>query len=91
LLNYEYAIAIQIKDYDGSVHESVINQINKAESYWGSENLKLIDKIVVITKAGKEEGSNLELLENDKNVKFIFANELKQLLSEIGMHFIGMK
>ncbi len=54
-----------------------------------SENLKLIDKIVIITKAKKDE--NIKLLEHDKNVKFIFATELKQLLTEIGKCFIGMK
>ncbi len=89
LSNYEYAIAIQIKDYEGFVSENVISQIEKVENYWQSENLKLIDKIVIITKAKKD--NNLNLFENNKNVKFIFANELKQLLSEIGKHFVGMK
>lgn len=89
LSNYEYAIAIQVKDYEGYVSGNVVRQIEKSENYWDSENLKLIDKIVIVTKAQKDH--NLKLLENDKNVKFIFANELKQLLSEIGKHFIGMK
>ncbi len=88
LLNYEYCIAIQVKDYSGTVDEKVINQIDKADSYWNSENLKLIEKIVIITKA--KEDKNLHLLENSSDVKFIFANDLKQLLSEIGKSFIGM-
>ncbi len=89
LSNYGYAIAIQVKDYDGFVGNEVIAQINKADNYWDSENLKLIEKIVIITKAKKDE--NIRLLEHDKNVKFIFATELKQLLTEIGKCFIGMK
>lgn len=89
LSNYSYAIAIQVKDYDGFVGNEVISQINKADSYWESENLKLIEKIVIITKAKKD--NNIILLEHDKNVKFIFATELKQLFSEIGKCFIGMK
>lgn len=89
LPDYGYAIAIQVKDYEGYVSGNVVHQIEKSESYWDSENPKLIDKIVIITKAQKE--NNLSLLENDKNVKFIFATELKQLLSEIGKCFIGMK
>ena len=89
LSNYEYAIAIQVKDYNGFVGSEVISQIEKSEKYWDSENLKLIEKIVIITKASKD--NNLKLIDNDKNVKFIFANELKQLLSEIGKNFIGMK
>ena len=89
LSNYSYAIAIQVKDYDGFVGNEVVSQINKADTYWDSENLKLIEKIVIITKAKKDE--NIRLLEHDKNVKFIFATELKQLLTEIGKCFIGMK
>ncbi|SIT94656.1 hypothetical protein [Pontibacter indicus] len=89
LSNHEYAIAIQVKDYDGFVGEEVIRQINRADAYWATENLKLIEKIVIITKAKKEE--NVRLLEHDKSVKFIFAHELKGLLSEIGKSFIGMK
>lgn len=89
LSNYSYGIAIQVKDYDGFVGNEVVSQINKAGNYWDSENLKLIEKIVIITKAKKDE--NIRLLEHDKNVKFIFATELKQLLTEIGKCFIGMK
>jgi hypothetical protein len=89
LSNYSYAIAIQVKDYDGFVGNKVISQINKADNYWDSENLKLIEKIVIITKAKKDD--NIRLMEHDKNIKFIFATELKQLLTEIGKCFIGMK
>ena len=87
--NYSYAIAIQVKDYEGFVGNEVVSQINKADSYWESENLKLIDKIVIITKSKKDD--NIILQEYDKNVKFIFATELKQLLAEIGRCFIGIK
>lgn len=89
LSNYEYAIAIQVKDYDGLVSSNVIDQIEKSENYWDSENLKLIEKIVIVTKAKRN--NNLKLIKNEKNVKFIFANELKELFSEIGKKYIGMK
>lgn len=89
LASYEYAIAIQVKDYEGIVGEDVLKQIEKSVDYWESKNLKLIDKIVIITKATKD--NNIQLIENKENVKFIFANELKQLLADIGKHFIGMK
>jgi hypothetical protein len=89
LPDYGYAIAIQVKDYVGFVGNEVINQINKSEIYWDNENLKLIERIVIITKATKDD--NIKLLEHDKNVKFIFATELKQLLSDIGKSFVGMK
>jgi hypothetical protein len=89
LADYEYAIAIQIKDYEGTVGHSVINQINKADNYWESENLKLIEKWVIITKAAKD--VNIELTKNDSDVRIIFAGELKGLLNRIAKNMIGMK
>lgn len=89
LLNYEYAIAIQVKDYEGFVATKVIDQINKSDKYWDTKNIKLIDKIVIVTKA--KEDKNLHLVENDSGVNFIFADDLKQLLLEIGKKFIGVK
>jgi hypothetical protein len=86
---YEYVIAIQVKDYEGFVTNDVIKQINKADKYWNNENTKLIEKIVIITRADKED--HLDLLENKDHVKFIFAKELKELLTKIGETFIGIK
>lgn len=87
--DYEYVIAIQIKDYEGFVADDVIKQINKADKYWNDENVKLIEKIVVITRAEKDD--NIDLIENKNGVKFIFAKEFMQLLSNIGQTFIGIK
>lgn len=88
LSSYNYAIAIQVKDYYGLVGAEVIDQINKADNYWPTKNLKLIEKIVVIVKADKDQ--NIQLIDNQSNVKFIFANELKQIFAEIGKNFIGI-
>jgi hypothetical protein len=90
LPDFHYAIAIQVKDRDGFVSEDVIEQINRADKYWEeNESIKLIDKIVIITKADKEE--NMHLPNNDSGVKFIFSDDLKALLSEIGKRIIGGK
>jgi hypothetical protein len=88
LSDYEYAIAIQVKDYSGTVSQAVINQINKADDYWESENLKLIEKWIIITKASKD--VNVELRDNDSDVKIIFAGELKGLLNRIAKKMIEM-
>lgn len=84
-----YAIAIQVKDYEGFVRDSVIEQINKADSFWSDEGLTVIDKIVIITKAPKD--SNLHLLENTDGIRFFFAADLKNLLLSIGKSFIGIQ
>ncbi len=83
---YEYAIAIQVKDYIGQVSKNVINQIKKADSYWENENLILIDKWIIITRATSE--ANEKLKEEAGNVKIVFANELKPLLNKISRHII---
>jgi len=87
--DFEYGIAIQVKDYEGFVASDVIKQINKAEKYWNNESMKIIEKIVIITRAEKDE--NIELLNNKEDVKFIFSSELKQVLSNIGKMFVGIK
>lgn len=89
LSDYEYAIAIQVKDYEGTVDQSAIDQINKADSYWESENLKLIEKWLIITKASKD--VNIELVNNDSSIKIIFAGELKEILNKIAKSMIDMK
>jgi len=86
---YEYVIAIQVKDYEGFVANNVIKQIRKADKYWNDEKTKLIEKVVIITRADKED--NLDLIDNKDGVKFIFAKELKELLTKIGKMFIGIK
>lgn len=89
LTDYQYAIAIQVKDHVGVVDQSVIEQINKADEYWKNKNLKLIEKWVIITKALKNENSIL--VENDSDVKILFVSELKELLSMIAKNMIGIK
>jgi hypothetical protein len=87
--NFEYAIAIQVKDYEGFVENNVIDQINKSKDYYEREGLKIIDKIVIITKAKKDE--NLKLIKYDKSVKLIFSHQLKELFTGIGKNYIGIK
>ena len=76
------------------VGKGVLEQIKKSE-YWNTEDgTKLIDKIVIVTKAKRED--NLHLLEEansrlDREVKFIFVEELNELLSKIAKSFIGIK
>lgn len=86
--SYEYGISIQVKDYEGVVGEEVIQQINKADEYWNNENFKLIEKWVIVTRTSKEENNGL--VSNTSNVKFIFANGLKELLNTMAKSFIGI-
>jgi hypothetical protein len=88
MLGFQYLIAIQVKDYSGLIGKDPIKQISKADKYWNSENCKVIDKYLIITKAKKEE-NNL-IIEKADGVKIIFANELKELLTIIGKAYLGI-
>ena len=90
LKGYQYGIAIQVKDYRGNVSNDVINQIHKAEKYWqdNEEGLKIIDKIVIFTNADKKNNAGLSV--NDSGIKFIFSNDLKEILNQIAKSFIKL-
>jgi len=85
--DYQYGIAIQVKDYNNYVGKEVIDQINKAE-FWNKENIRLIDKFVIITNAKKENNKHLV---DDRGVKIIFTDELKSLLLKMGKSHIGIR
>lgn len=88
LLGYQYLIAIQVKDYSGFVADDPIEQICKADKYWNQENRRVIEKIVIITKADRKE--NHQLTENRRGVKVIFISELKELLGAVGRTYLGL-
>lgn len=89
LSDYQYAIAIQVKDYSGYMSGYAVKQISKADDYWKKEEgLVLIDKYVIVTKCKQE--SNLEIAKIDNSVKIIFAHELKDLLMKMGMIETGL-
>lgn len=90
LLNYQYVIAIQVKDYHGCVSNNPIAQLNKADKYWNSDDSRLIDKILVITKSDR--GDNVNFLKECEahSIRVVFAKNLSELLSKIGMQYIGM-
>lgn len=88
LTDFQYAIAIQVKDYSGYMSDSPIEQISKADDYWTKEGLVIIDKYVIVTKCKKED--HPALLNTNSNVKVIFANELKDLLLQIGSSQVGI-
>lgn len=87
LLNYQYGIAIQVKDYEGIVGTAPLDQIRKSD-YLNDENLKIIDKILVIIRSS---GDNNKILLASDDVKVIFASELQELLLRIGKSMIGIE
>ena len=79
-----YAIAIQVKDYEGFVGGGVLDQIRKADGYWEEQNdYKLVDKWVIITRGPREANAALREAAGE-DVKLMFAEDLADLLRDIG-------
>ena len=95
-ISESYNIAIQVKNYKGKISDeninTIIDQVKKAEKYGREEEEgKLIDKILVITPAKKEE--NPKLIEECKkeDIKVIFSEELKKLIFQSIIESIDLK
>lgn len=84
----QYVTAIQVKDYESIVSGKVTSQVNKVENYFkDNDNVKIIDKIVIVTRAQRED--NLHLINNCENVRYIFADELKELINSFGLSYMS--
>ena len=90
LSQINYIIAIQIKDYKDIVWniEDIINQTNKA-SYWDKDGDKLIEKILIVTQAEKEQNIELVTSCKENNITLIMGDELKDILVQIGFKRIA--
>ena len=95
-ISRSYNIAIQVKNYTGNISDNkiaeIIKQINKAgDNEDEEEESKLIEKILVITPAKKEE--NPKLIEECKkeDIKVIFSEELKKLIFQSIIESIDLK
>ena len=91
----KYNIAIQVKNYKGEISDDNVNniteQINKAKGYKWENDGKLIDKILVMTSAKKEENPKLIEECKEKNIKVIFPEELKNLIFKSIIESIDLK
>ena len=91
----KYNIAMQVKNYNDVISDNnidnIIKQINKAEKYVWENNGKLIDKILVITSAKKEENPKLIKKCKKENIKVIFSEELKKLILRSIIESIDLK
>lgn len=90
ILDTQYIIAIQVKDYSNTVGDDPIVQICKADEYFGKEGEGiLIDKYLIITKASKEINTELMMTAEKNGVKVLFDKEVKQLLVKMAKAFLS--
>jgi len=82
----EYGIAIQVKDWWGKAEKSAIDQLNKADNYWEKEEgIKLIDKILIVTKANYKDNEDFKRQCNENDVTPFFEEDLSEILYEVGI------
>ena len=76
--NQGFVIAVQVKDYDHQVDfKSLMDQVSKMDYWQDQEGQRVIDKVVVFTKATREQQRELPSRED---VTFVFADDLKELI-----------
>jgi hypothetical protein len=80
----KYGIAIQVKDWWGEAGEQAIYQLKKANGYWEKEDIKLIDKILIITKVNYEENEHFVQLCDENDITPLLEEELSELLYRVG-------
>lgn len=79
-----HTIAVQVKDYEGKVGNHPVDQIARAERWDRQDAHSVIEKVVILTKAKRDENANLVTYASDKEVRLVFAEDLKELLTEYG-------
>ena len=85
-----HAIAVQVKDYAGVVGHHPVDQIIKAEWWDGQDSYSVVEKVVIMTKANREANGDLVEYANKKSVRLVFAEDLKQILTEYAMRTMGL-
>lgn len=85
-----HAIAVQVKDYAGVVGLHPVDQILKAEWWDGQDSHSLVEKVVILTKAKREENTALVEYASKKGVRLVFAEDLKQMLTEYAKRTMGL-
>ena len=86
----EYVIAVQVKDHEGDVSEDSIDQVLKAKDYFGENSerregidVRLIEMMVVITKAERIDNEKVKKYAQDRNVEILFRRDFERLLTRL--------
>ena len=78
-----YVVAVQVKDYSGEVDfNSLKDQISMMDHWQNQEGERVIDKVVIFTKATKKEQRKLPSCED---VTFVFADDFKELILQYAL------
>jgi hypothetical protein len=80
-----YAIAIQVKDYENIVGIEPLKQLVKSD-YWNNDkSIKLIDRILIVTKAPNENNIELTKRAEELGITVFMADEVKKLIYKMAL------
>lgn len=85
-----HAIAVQVKDYAGTVGPHPVDQIIKAEWWDGQDSHSVVEKVVILTKAKREKNAALLEYAGKNSVRLVFAEDLKRMLTEYAKRTMGL-
>jgi hypothetical protein len=93
LSSQTYVIAIQIKDYKDKILnvEDVVNQVNKAKYWEEQEDCILLEKVLVVTRTGKDENPKLVEACNNNKITLIMSEKLNDIINKIALKRIARK
>lgn len=89
-----HAIAVQVKNYRDTVEEpevdKAIGQIRKADWWQEEGGYHVIEKVLILTKARRVDNPRLVERGKKENVRLVFADELKTLLTDHAKRTMGL-
>lgn len=92
LSEYEYAIAVQVKDHKESINWSkIIDQINRADAHWERDGLRVIEKVIAIPEVRESDIENWKDFPSDADVKRISADQIDGFLIEYALEKLGIE
>lgn len=84
-----YGIAIQVKDYKGSVNDRPITQILKAKDYWQNNGIQILELVVVLIGGNKQANPELEKSAKAAGVRLIWSLDVEELVLRSACQFIS--
>lgn len=86
-----HVIAVQVKNWEGTVSDNdAVEQIGKADWWEDEHDYHVIEKVVILTKASRDDNPHLVEHGEKENVRLVFADELKTLLTDYAKRTIGL-
>ena len=85
-----HVIAVQVKDWGGSAGNYPVDQIGKAAWWENESDYHVIEKVVILTKVHRGENSPLVEYADKQNVRLVFSDDLKKLLTQYAKRTLGL-